>query len=1085
MSEGHDNNSFLVVGIGGSAGALEALEAFFSHVPADSGLAYLVVQHLSPDYKSLMVELLSRHAKVPVAQATDGMTVEPNHVYLIPPGYNMTFGDYRLHLTDRPPKSTLNLPVDLLFNSLAEALKEKAIGIILSGTGSDGTRGVRRIKEHGGTIFVQDTESASFDGMPRNAAATQLVDFVLPPDEMPQKLLDFVNHPFLASESGEQLQQSQDEDALEKIFTILRQHGSVDFTYYKQTTMLRRIERRMSINQITRLYDYLVFMYQSPLEVQTLFKDLLIGVTQFFRDPDAFDVLNNQVIPEILQEKGNDEQVRIWVAGCSTGEEAYSIAIMIREQMQQLKQYPDVKIFATDIDKDALDFAARGVYPESIAADVLPKRLQDFFIKRGDRFEIHRQIRDMVIFARQDLTKDPPFSRIDLISCRNVLIYLQPILQKRVLTNFEFALNNKGHLLLGSSETTGDGFESLISRDHRWKVFQFSGLKARMSPMASSRIGTRAPSRVSSLPATSIVGGRTSRRAADTMLRRLLDTLAAPCLIVDLNQNLLHSFGEIKPYLVPPSGYGISLDVLQMVPAELSIALATALHKTLKEDCEVVYENVTFVNAGQSSTVNLRTIPFALDGEMTDSILIVLDPLRSVAETENDEQAVFDLSETSNQRIRDLETELQHTRENMQALVEELETSNEELQATNEELLAANEELQSTNEELQAVNEELLTVNGEYQAKIRELVEMNDDMDNLFRNTSVGTLFLDNDLRVRKFTPLAQTEFNLLEQDIGRAFHHLTHNFSSLDIYGMARNVIDTLQIAEIEARSTRGLWYLLKIIPFRTSKNVVNGAIITMIDVTKAKQKADELQFIQAEVQAFGTTLYDGVMIVAGDEIQVTNQAFATLLQLERAPELIGTSFVALCNESVQPDFELTAFDKKMLALRNPASQETIWVEGHCEAVTLDGRPAYLLVVRPVQTEQLGVARQPRYRVLLLGDDEGQRRLIAEGMLPAVLPGIRTEISDLADFLAATAGPDFGWIDDLALDLIIASDIDASEGARIAQAVQTDEQLSDVPLLLLQRGRITKDDSEQVGYLPVQDLSMHDFRTGVRRFLL
>lgn len=1086
MSEGQLNDNFLVVGIGGSAGALQALETFFGNVPDNSGLAYVVVQHLSPDYKSLMVELLSRHTKLPVNQVTDGVKVEPNSVYLIPPGYNMTFADYHLHLTDRPPKLTLNLPIDFLFNSLAESLNEKAIAIILSGTGSDGTRGIRRIKEHGGTIFVQDPESASFDGMPRNALATNLVDFILAPAEMPQKLMDFVNHPFLAQNKGLNIQQNQDEDALEKIFAVLRQHGGVDFTYYKQSTMIRRIERRMSINQITRMYDYLVFLYQSPLEVQTLFKDLLIGVTQFFREPEAYEVLNSIVIPELLENLSVDSQLRMWIAGCSTGEEAYSIAIVVREHMRRLNQYPDVKIFATDIDKDALDFAARGNYPESIAADIPPKRLQDYFIKRGNRFEISRQIRDMVIFARQDLTKDPPFSRIDLISCRNVLIYLQPVLQKRILGNFEFSLNGNGYLMLGSSETTGDGFETLVSVDHKWKVFQYKGLKGRMSPPALTRLGLRTVGRGALIPSHGH-GSAGVPRTPDAFLRRMLDVLATPCLVIDMNQNLLHSFGEVKQFLSAPSGFGISLDVLKMVPQELSVAIATASHKTIKEDIEVLYENVSFSSQGKTYTVHLRTVPFQLEGELTDSVLILLEPVREKEARENHDEAVFDLSATSNQRIRDLEVELQHTRENMQALVEELETSNEELQATNEELLAANEELQSTNEELQAVNEELLTVNGEYQTKIRELVELNDDMDNLFRNTSVGTLFLDNRLLVRKFTPLAQTEFNLLEQDIGRAFYHLTHNFERLDIGELARKVLDTLETLEFEARSSRNLWYLFKIMPFRTSNNSVNGVILTMVDITKVQQRAQKSAGLDRDTVLPGLAS-DCLVFLEDWQIVMANNAVSQLLQMPDTVFPVGKPFAEILHEDFRETCQAlcrtsSGDDSIVLALKSVADDKPVWVEARLESSQLRKMKLEVVTFRPFKAESAAPGHI-RPQILLVGENDSQLRYLSEGMLPATVPGSSIKVNNLEQHESDAGTFEFEWGDVGALDLIIVGDVAAPTQAALFRQLDEDPRLQTVPFLYVQS-------ENQAGKAPNVDrnllqgnLNLRDFGAQVRGLL-
>ncbi|MCA9977643.1 MAG: hypothetical protein KC413_17910, partial [Anaerolineales bacterium] len=463
-----------IVGIGASAGGLEALEKFFTSVEPRTQLAFVVVQHLSPDYKSLMVELLSKHTTLPVYETTDGMIVEPNAVYLIPRKKTMTIFHGRLLLADRKPEEGLHLPIDIFLKSLAEDQGEKAIAIILSGTGSDGTRGIRAVKEAGGMVMAQDEQSARFDGMPRSAIATQLVDYVLSPEQMPQELMKFVQHPYLVGDARVKPPLT-DDDNLNKIFALLRSFSGVDFSFYKQNTMGRRIERRMSINQIDRLSDYLNYLYRSQAEVNTLYKEMLIGVTRFFRDPEAFEELRTAVIPAILANKDAQDQVRVWVVGCSTGEEAYSLAILFREAMEAANKNLDIKIFATDIDKEAIDFASRGIYSESVAADVSHDQLRRYFIKKSDSYEIMRHVREMVIFARQNLIKDPPFSKIDLISCRNVLIYFQVILQKRVLAIFQFALQHDGFLFLGTSETVGSDQEAFFPFHNKWRIYQYKG----------------------------------------------------------------------------------------------------------------------------------------------------------------------------------------------------------------------------------------------------------------------------------------------------------------------------------------------------------------------------------------------------------------------------------------------------------------------------------------------------------------------------------------------------------------------------------------------------------------------------------
>ncbi|MCA9055385.1 MAG: PAS domain-containing protein, partial [Planctomycetaceae bacterium] len=926
-----------VVGVGASAGGLDALERLFDAMPTDSGMAFVVVQHLSPDFKSLMNELLARHTRMAIQVVTDGVELQPNTIYLIPPKKNMILQDGRLRLSEQVPGS-LNMPIDVFFRSLAQDAGKRAIGIVLSGTGSDGSRGIRDISSAGGLVIVQSIQSAAFDGMPRNSLGTGVADIVCPPGNMATRIYEYIRNPgtFTADSDAPQ---SPDDSDLAEIFRMFRNQYGIDFGYYKQTTIGRRLERRVKLARCDSLNAYLRRLEADPRELDVLYRDLLVEVTQFFRDLEAFQRLQREVIPELVERATIHGELRVWTPGCATGEESYSMAMLLMDCIERQGLDLDFKVFATDVHHTSMETASAGVYSAQ-STSRMPTEFKDkYFVRIGDLYHVSNKIRQHVIFAPHDITKDPPFSRIDLISCRNVLIYLQPVLQKRILGNFEFSLNGNGYLMLGSSETTGDGFETLVSVDHKWKVFQYKGLKGRMSPPALTRLGLRTVGRGALIPSHGH-GSAGVPRTPDAFLRRMLDVLATPCLVIDMNQNLLHSFGEVKQFLSAPSGFGISLDVLKMVPQELSVAIATASHKTIKEDIEVLYENVSFSSLGKTYTVHLRTVPFQLEGELTDSVLILLEPVREKEARENHDEAVFDLSATSNQRIRDLEVELQHTRENMQALVEELETSNEELQATNEELLAANEELQSTNEELQAVNEELLTVNGEYQTKIRELVELNDDMDNLFRNTSVGTLFLDNRLLVRKFTPLAQTEFNLLEQDIGRAFYHLTHNFERLDIGELARKVLDTLETLEFEARSSRNLWYLFKIMPFRTSNNSVNGVILTMVDITKVQQRAQKSAGLDRDTVLPGLAS-DCLVFLEDWQIVMANNAVSQLLQMPDTVFPVGKPFAEILHEDFRETCQAlcrtsSVDDSIVLALKSVADDKPVWVEARLESSQL-----------------------------------------------------------------------------------------------------------------------------------------------------
>ncbi|MCA9979306.1 MAG: PAS domain-containing protein, partial [Anaerolineales bacterium] len=847
-----------IVGLGASAGGLEALESFFSNTPVDTGLAFVVVQHLSPDYKSLMVELLSKYTSLPVQEAQDNQRVVANQIYLIPRKYSLTIFHDTLHLSERhKPEHGLNLPIDIFLQSLAEDRGESAIAIILSGTGSDGARGVRAVKEAGGMVMVQDEQSARFDGMPRSAIATQVVDYVLSPEKMPEELVRFTGSDGHGRHFPAVPKLLTEEDRLHKIFALLRRTSGVDFSYYKRNTVVRRIERRMTINKYDQLSDYVEFLQDSPSEAHILRKEMLIGVTRFFRDPEAFTFLANVAIPDIIKHKSSHTKIRVWVAGCSTGEEAFSLAMTIHDCLQTAQRADlVVQVFATDIDEDALDFAGHGLYPESIAADVRPEWLNRYFEKRGDHYEVKRHIREMVIFAQQNLIKDPPFSKIDLISCRNVLIYFQQILQKRALDLFHFALNENGYLLLGTSENPSEECTWLEPISQKWRIYQRLG-NTRPRLDSALALDQTPPTHNRPTPAIISLASERQQRREVELYRHLLEASLPPSVVVDSNLTLVHAFGDVSPYLSVPSGGRVTLDIGKMITAELSIPLTTAVHKVFRDDQEVAYRFVQIQLHGEPHTLHLIARPIFTNKLHEKLVMVFFEPVPPTLETDTDENTAvasdsntYNPSQNASQRIRDLEHSLQFNKENLQATIEELETSNEELQATNEELLAANEELQSTNEELESVNEELITVNAEHQEKIRELTELNDDINNLFSSTDIGTIFLDNRLCIRKYTPAVQNEINLLPQDIGRPLSHIAHHFLHYDLVAEAEKVINTLVGHTREVRNAHGNWYLVKIFPYRTRDNIIKGVVISLVDITMLKRTNEKLNEITAALE-------------------------------------------------------------------------------------------------------------------------------------------------------------------------------------------------------------------------------------------
>ncbi|WP_022850340.1 chemotaxis protein CheB [Limisalsivibrio acetivorans] len=864
------------VAIGASAGGLEAIENFFKHMPHETNISFIVIQHLSPDHKSLMVELLSKHTKMDVHRAEDGLPAEAGKVYLIPPKKNLTIFHGKLILKDHEPnRAGINLPIDIFMNSLAEDQGDKAVGIILSGTGSDGMRGIRSIKEAGGMVMVQTEDSAKFDGMPKSAISTGLSDFILPPEDMPETLLSFIKHPNITKQEVT----SSNEEDMTRIFALLRERTKVDFTYYKPSTVVRRIDRRIAVNQLMNTHDYVRYMERSPAEVNALYRELLIGVTNFFRDKEAFDTLKTYV-EKIIHEKDENEEIRVWVAGCSTGEEAYSIAILFLESLEQMGIKRKLKIFATDVDNNAVTYAGNGVYSESIAADLSPHTLAKYFSRKDDTFVINRNVRELVVFAQHNLIKDPPFTKMDLISCRNLLIYLQPLLQNKVLEMFSFALNTGSYLFLGTSETTGDLSDCFETVHPKWKIYLAKyRRKATLEERNESayKNGSSYSLRMSS-PRLDIGSQALKYYESEKLYERLLETIAGDymslVLVTNEQNEIMHTIGETARFLHFPPGR-MTNDITKIIRKELAIPLATGLQKAIKSRDEVRYSNLQLQDGGTVAEYRMRIKFLPLKKGREPLLAIFIDEISKQERGESSQKIMdFDVGAEAEQRINDLEQELQLTKENLQATIEELETSNEELQATNEELLASNEELQSTNEELQSVNEELYTVNSEYQNKITELTELNNDMDNLLSSTEIGTLFLDEDMNIRKFTPLLTNIFRIIDNDIGRSLEDITHNIKNCDIYALVKQCCSVGDVVEQEVNTTDGKWYLMRIIPYNVAPNTYAGLTLTFIGIDKLKIFQKQLEenqqrFLETE-KAAGVGTWE--LMLNGGELRWSN---------------------------------------------------------------------------------------------------------------------------------------------------------------------------------------------------------------------
>jgi two-component system, chemotaxis family, CheB/CheR fusion protein len=858
--------AFPVVGIGASAGGIAALEAFFNAMSAHDpcGMAFVVIQHLAPDHRSLLVDLVRRCTPMDVAEAVDGVRVEPNHVYVIPPNHDLTLAGGVLHVTLRDEhQHRPHLVIDRFFGSLAAAQYERAICIVLSGTGSDGTMGLRDVKAEGGLVVAQAPETTEYDGMPRSAIATGMVDFVLAPAEMPAQLVAYVNHAF-----GPQKKTAaapQREEVLRKICMLLNAQTGHDFSQYKQTTLVRRLERRMAMHQLGRPEDYLRHSRENPTEVQALFRDLLIGVTNFFRDPEAFKLLEDHVIARVIAAKQSSETVRVWVCGCSTGEEAYSIAILLYEHMMASRKALRIQIFATDIDRRAIDQARSGVYPASIAAHVSEERLARFFLHDLERgtYRVQPHIRDLVVFSEQDVIRDPPFSRLDLVSCRNLLIYLNVELQRRLVPVFHYALLPGGALFLGTSETLGEMARLFNVVDRKWKIF---------TRLPGGDVHQR-PDMPGYVPAVSGAGARRAIRASGDAadeagkLRRLtekalLSHRAQAAVLVDSRGQILHIIGRTGKYLEPADG-DASMNILTMAREGLRRDLTLALHRAVAQKELVVCKGLGVNGHGESLRVDLAVRPVEADFTPMLYLVVIEDVTISFETAAPAPEGVDQFG-----HVAELERELRAKDEYLQSTLEEMETTNEELKSTNEELQSVNEELQSTNEELetskeelQSVNEELSTVNAELQDKVTEFGRANNDMNNLLAGIGVGTVFVDHQLRITRFTPAATQVINFIPSDVGRPLEHVATNLVGYDhMLDDIRSVLDNLAAKDAEVQLKSGAWFLMRIRPYRTTENLIEGAVVTLIDISERKKAEESLRRSEARLKVFVNQAYAGV---------------------------------------------------------------------------------------------------------------------------------------------------------------------------------------------------------------------------------
>lgn len=831
------------IGIGASAGGLEALQSLLQNLPVDTGACFVIVQHLSPDFKSMMLELLSKHTSMKIQTVQDGVLAKSNTIYLLPPKKNMIVAQGELLLTEKAPDSGLNLPIDVFFRSLAEDQQHRAIGIILSGTGSDGSRGVKALKEAGALVIAQEPDSAKFEGMPNSAINTGIVDLILRPEDMGEKLETYIQHPLVSGKTDslrKDIEVSQ--DVMGEIFSILKIKSDIDFSKYKPSTISRRIERRMTIKQITSLPDYLTLLFKDSYEVKTLSKELLIGVTRFFRDHEAFSKLSEVVIPELVSQSKPNGTIRVWVAACSSGEEAYSIAMLLHEEVEKQDLKRDIKVFATDVNADAITEASTGIFSEDVVHDVEPELLIKYFTKYpGCRYQVSKQIRHSVVFASHNMIMDPPFSNIDLVTCRNVLIYFQPSVQKRVLSSLHFALKKDRYLFLGSSENLGELSQYFQVISERQKIFKKNS-DVRLSLGSTSPVPSSKKSSQSMPPVASLMKNYRSNSATASPIgfanEALITEYVPPCILLDDEYNALHVYGDLSPFVrrLPPGR--ISTKISDMVNDDIGIAVTSALQRARLKNEEVYYSDIETKFNDQVLVLNLRVI-YVKEHDLETSLGYFWVVFETVDHhrLQSKESIKFSVSEQAKQRIEDLEVELKFSKEHLQVTVEELETTNEELQSANEELMSANEELQSTNEELQSVNEELYTVNSEYQEKITEISQANGDLDEVMSLSKIGIIFLDENMLVRRYTEAATAYVNLLETDINRPLHHISKNISYDNMISDVGKVFTTGEAIEQEVTLPDKKLLRVSIHPYSYNDvSKTQGVAITFSDISRVK---------------------------------------------------------------------------------------------------------------------------------------------------------------------------------------------------------------------------------------------------------
>jgi len=867
---------FPIVGIGASAGGLEALEQFLSNVSADSGMAYVVVQHLDPTHKGMLPELLQRITKLEVLQVKDNMVVNPNKVYVIPPNKTMTLSQGMLHLFEPTKERGQRLPIDYFLESLAEDHKEHSIGIILSGMGNDGSAGARALKENNGIVMVQDPENARFDSMPRSAINSVTVDIVSPANELPARLFEFLRRiPSLVSDKDLEI---KDKSSLEKIINLLRTYTGNDFSLYKKNTIYRRIERRMNIHKVDGISQYVTFLNDNPTEIEILFKELLIGVTNFFRDEEVWTILKETILPDLISQLEPGSILRAWVPGCSTGEEAYSLAILFKEVVDKINPHGGftLQIFATDLDKEAIEIARKGIFPSGIAADMSPERLKRYFLRTDDGYFIKTEIREKVVFAQHNIIMHPPFTKIDILTCRNLLIYMDPELQKKMIGLFYYSMNPGGVMVLGLSETLGAQSHLFESLDTKWKIFRRSNVNS--APVLYGFPATLAKASSKNEVKLPLSLPQNIQTVADKML---LQTYLPAGVLVNENGDILYISGHTGKYLEPAVGKA-NMNIFAMLREGFRKEFPVAFRKAVMNKESVNLNNLKVGTNGSSVFFNLSIHWINDAGLLNGMLFIIFAEIHDLSE--NDLPELLERKNLNQIRKRELAKELRSAYaknhdalEAMRNSQEQYKSTNEELQAANEELQSANEELVSSKEEMQSLNEELQTLNAELLSKIEEFTHVNNDMKNLLESTDIATLFLDKELKIRRFTFQTVKIFKLIKSDIGRPFTDLDSDLVYPEITADVMNVLKTLTFIKKQIPTRNGLWYSVRIMPYRTHDDRINGVVITFFNISDLKN---------VEFKLYETEQMNNLLMKASSEIIIKLSADFKILEINPAAE-------------------------------------------------------------------------------------------------------------------------------------------------------------------------------------------------------